>query len=82
MLLGRLAANKQTNIEHKLQTFFEKGQYFVATYQHRLNNNNNNNKSNLYSAIRHERYPHSAVHSYNVHTNAVCARMNLRETII
>ena len=27
----------------------------------------NSNKSNLYSAIRHQRYPHSAVHSHNVH---------------
>ena len=26
-----------------------------------INNNNNNNNSNLYSAIRHQRYPHSAV---------------------
>ena len=46
------------------------------------NNNNNNNKSNLYSTIRHERYPHSTVHSHNVHTNAICARVNLHETII
>ena len=46
------------------------------------NDNNNNNKSNLYSAIRHQRDPHIAVHSHNVHTNAICARMNLHETII
>ena len=41
-----------------------------------------NNKSNLYSAIWRKWYPHSAVHSHNVHTDAICAHMNIHEAII
>ena len=56
--------------------------FIFACVGYTKRNNNNNNKSNFYSAIRHKQYPHSAVHSHNIHSNAVCACMNLHETII
>ena len=46
------------------------------------NDDDDNNKSNVYSAIRHERYPHSAVHCHTAHTNAIHSHMNIHETII
>ena len=42
--------------------------------------NNNNNKSNLYSAVQLT-VSSQHVHSHNVHTNAICAHMNIHETI-